>query len=188
MVGNDVNADRIDLITVTGANRGGESTFLRSVGVAHLMMQSGMFVTARALTASIADGVFTHFKREEDRSMSSGKLDEEHVRMSATVDLMRPGALLLCNESFMSTNEREGSDICTEIFPTLTGLGVRVVLVTHLYDFAQRLCAAPDIRTLVLTAAREDDGARSFQLTPGTPSPTAHAADLYTKIFGRPLT
>ena len=31
---------------VTGANTGGKSTFLRSVGLAHLMMQAGMFVSA----------------------------------------------------------------------------------------------------------------------------------------------
>jgi hypothetical protein len=32
---------------ITGANSGGKSTFLRSLGLAELMMQSGLFVTAR---------------------------------------------------------------------------------------------------------------------------------------------
>jgi predicted ATPase len=39
VVSNDVNADGASLIMITGANQGGKSTFLRSVGLAQLMMQ-----------------------------------------------------------------------------------------------------------------------------------------------------
>ncbi|MFF5259832.1 hypothetical protein ACFY4C_12865 [Actinomadura viridis] len=187
VVDNDVAADGIDLVVITGANRGGKTTFLRSVGLAHLMMQSGMFVTARSLAASMVGGVFTHFKREEDASMTSGRLDEELARMSAVVDALRTGDLVLCNESFMSTNEREGSDISAEIVGALTDLGIRVMFVTHLHDFAQRMRTARPGRSLFLTAARGPDGERSYRLTPGTPSPTAHAADLYERIFGERL-
>ena len=45
-MGNDLSADSKALVVVTGANRGGKTTFLRSVGLAHLMMQCGMFVAA----------------------------------------------------------------------------------------------------------------------------------------------
>ena len=54
VVGNDANADRQDLVMVTGANQGGKSTFLRSVGLAQLMMQCGMFVPAEAFCSKPA--------------------------------------------------------------------------------------------------------------------------------------
>ena len=38
---------------ITGANQGGKSTFLRSVGLAQVMMQSGLFVGAEAFGANI---------------------------------------------------------------------------------------------------------------------------------------
>src|SRR6266498_497544 len=41
VVGNDVHADDKALVMITGANQGGKSTSLRSVGVAQLMMQCG---------------------------------------------------------------------------------------------------------------------------------------------------
>ncbi len=90
VVGNDANADRKALVIVTGANQGGKSTFLRSVGLAQLMMQCGMFVSADYFCSSVCDGLFTHFKREEDPGMKSGKLDEELRRMSDIVDHVRP--------------------------------------------------------------------------------------------------
>jgi DNA mismatch repair ATPase MutS len=108
VVGNDVAGDGKTLVVITGANRGGKSTLLRGMGLAQLMMQCGMFVAAESFRANVCNGVFTHFKREEDAGMKSGKLDEELGRMSAIVDRVAPGSILLLNESFASTNEREG--------------------------------------------------------------------------------
>ena len=54
-VGNDVDADGKSLVMITGANQGGKSTLLRSLGLAHLMMQCGMFVGARSFRANVCD-------------------------------------------------------------------------------------------------------------------------------------
>ena len=104
---------------LTGANRGGKSTFLRSVGSTQLMLQAGMFVPAIGFRANLCDGLFTHFKREEDPSMKSGKLDEELGRMGALVAQVKPSSMFLFNESFTATNEREGSEIATQIVTAL---------------------------------------------------------------------
>jgi DNA mismatch repair ATPase MutS len=77
-----VNADGKSLVMITGVNQGGKSTLLRGLGLAHLMMQAGMFVGARSFRAGVCNGVFTHYKREEDTAMEGGKLDEELRRMS----------------------------------------------------------------------------------------------------------
>jgi len=95
VVGNDLNAGYKDIVIITGANTGGKSTFLRSVGLAHLMMQAGMFVSAGSFTSEVCDGIFTHYKREEDASMESGKLDEELSRMSQIVDEVKSYFFLL---------------------------------------------------------------------------------------------
>lgn len=183
VVGNDVHADEKSLIIVTGANQGGKSTFLRSIGVAQLMMQSGMFVPAQEFRASVCRGVFTHFTREEDASMTSGKLDEELRRMSAIADVISPDGLLLCNESFAATNEREGSEIARQVFRALTESGVRVFLVTHLYDLAHGFYAEGRASALFLRAERQPDGRRTFRIVEGEPLPTSFGADSYARIF-----
>ena len=184
VTGNDVAADGRQLIMITGANQGGKSTLLRSVGQAQLMLQAGMFAPARELTGSACSGVFTHYKREEDATMERGKLDEELDRMSAITDWIRPDGLLLCNESFASTNEREGSQIAREIIRALTEAGIRIVFVTHLYDLAESIHARSDGRVLFLRAERETDGSRTYRLPEGDPLPTSYGEDLYQEAFG----
>jgi MutS domain V len=186
VTGNDIDADGKSLIVVTGANEGGKSTFLRSVGAAQVMMQAGMFVTARSFRANVRDGVFTHFKREEDATMTHGKFDEELARMNAIADHITPTSLLLCNESFASTNEREGSEIARGIVSAMIESGVKVIYVTHLYDLASSLYARHDPADAFLRAERRPDGARTFRLIPGEPEPTSYGEDSFRRVFGVP--
>lgn len=183
VVGNDGDLDKKNLVIITGANQGGKSTFLRSIGLAQLMMQCGMFVGAESFCASVCLGVFTHFKREEDANMRSGKFDEELKRMSEIVDRIRPGSLLLLNESFAATNEREGSEVARQISQALVEAGVRILFVTHFYELAQRFFAEGRDDTVFLRAERRPDGRRTFRIREGEPLATSHGEDLYYRIF-----
>nr|WP_246461177.1 hypothetical protein [Nocardia transvalensis] len=185
VVGNDIDAAGRSLIVVTGANSGGKSTFLRSLGAAQAMMQAGMFVVADSFEADVRDGVFTHFVTDEDRTMSHGKLVDELARMSEIVDRAGPNALLLCNESFSSTSERDAARIAGPLIEGLVAAGVRVVFVTHLYEFAHRRYEFAHPADLFLRAGHHTDGTRTFRVTPGPPEPTSHAADVFHRIFGR---
>lgn len=183
-VGNDIAGDDKQLIIVTGANQGGKSTFLRSLGLAQLMMQAGLFVVAEQFEASVVDGVFTHYKRGEDSGMQSGKFDEELRRMDALVSGMTSYPLVLFNESFASTNEREGSEVARQIVDALLEHSARVVFVTHMYEFAHAFEVRHADSVLFLRADRRDDGSRSFSLVAGPPSDTGFGHDLYLKVFG----
>jgi DNA mismatch repair ATPase MutS len=184
VVGNDVDADGKSLVIITGANSGGKSTFLRSAGLAQLMMQCGMFATARSLRASVCRGIFTHFIREEDPAMISGRLDEELARMSTIADQISPHCLILFNESFAATNEREGSDIGRQIVRALLEAGIRVFFVTHQFDFADSFYRQRPDSALFLRAPRQPDGQRTFKLTVAKPLPTSYGEDIYYHIGG----
>ncbi len=183
VVGNDVIADDKDLVIVTGANQGGKTTFLRSVGLAQLMMQCGMFVPAESFGAEVCDGIFIHFKREEDNTMRSGKFDEELSRMNDIADRVRPNAILLFNESFAATNEREGSEIARQIVRALLEAKIKVFFVTHLFDFAHGWFEEKLSNALFLRAERQADGQRTFRMIEAEPLDTSYGEDLYRKIF-----
>ena len=184
VIGNDVDAAAKPLVIITGASSGGKSTFLRSVGLAQLMLQAGMFVTARSFESGVCTQVFTHFIREEDASMLSGRLDEELARMSGIADHLGPDCLVLFNESFAATNEREGSEIGRQVVQALLKAGVRVCFVTHQFDFADSFRREQPDGTLSLRAPRQPDGQRTFRLEVAEPLPTSFGQDIYYRIGG----
>lgn len=186
VVGNDLSADDKNMVVITGANQGGKSTFLRGVGLAQLMMQCGMFVAAESFRGNLCSAVFTHYRREEDATMKSGKLDEELARMSDIVDHMTPASMVLFNESFAATNEREGSQIAIQIVDALTEAGTKVFFVTHLYEFAHDLHDRELPGAKFLRAERQADGTRTFRLSEGEPLQTSYGEDLYHRIFEVP--
>lgn len=182
--GHDADGDGRTVLVVTGANSGGKTTFLRSVGVAQLMMQAGMFVTASSFRASLCSGVFTHFAGSEDRTMNRGRLEQELARMASLAPQLQPGAMVLFNESFHSTNEREGSEISRQIVRALRDTGHRVVFVTHQYDFAHSFADPRRSDTLFLRAEPPGAGLGGYRLIQAPPLPSAYGPELYHSVFG----
>lgn len=180
-IGNDYEGHDKELYIITGANQGGKTTFLRSLGQAQMMSQCGMFACASMFAVPIRRCLYTHFKKEEDHALNSGKLDEELVRMSGIADHLSAGCMILFNESFASTNEREGSEISNQITRALIENGIEVFSVTHLYTFAEEYLHTQ--HTQFLRAQRLEDGERTFRLVQGEPLETAFGEDLYRKIF-----
>ncbi|MCR4584149.1 MAG: hypothetical protein K5686_00350 [Lachnospiraceae bacterium] len=186
VIGNTCSLKGKDLLIVTGANQGGKSTFLRSIGIAQLMMQCGLMVTAQSYRSGIFPRIFVHFTRREDSEMNSGRLDEELGRMDKIVSHIGEGSLLLLNESFATTTEKEGSVIAYDIIKALKEAGVRILTVTHLLSFARRVheeaADAPSAGVAFLSAERKADGTRTFRMIPHEPELTSFGLDLYEEI------
>ena len=188
VIGNSCCFKKKDLLIVTGANQGGKSTFLRSIGIAQVMMQCGLMVTAEAYSAGIFPHLFVHFTRREDSAMNSGRLDEELGRMDKIVEQLGDGSLLLLNESFATTTEKDGSVIAYDITRALKEAGVRILTVTHLLGFARRIheetADDPESGVEFLSAERKQDGTRTFHMIRHDPELTSFGLDLYRAIVG----
>lgn len=183
VVGNDLHLEGKEVTMVTGANQGGKSTFLRSVGLAQLMMRAGMYVAADSFRANVCEDLFTHYKREEDATLASGKLDEELSRMSDIAEHLRPNCMLLCNESFASTNEQEGSEIADQIIHALMDKRIQIIFVTHFYELANGLFEQHLPTVAFLRAERLADGGRTYRMIVGPPEESSHGVDLYQEVF-----
>jgi len=94
--------------------------------------------------------------------------------------------MLLFNESFAATNEREGSDIAGQIVRALLEKRAKVFYVTHSYEFASHYFDERVDGALFLRAVRKEDGTRTFQLVEGKPLETSYGADLYNEVFSAP--
>ncbi|MBQ2032541.1 MAG: hypothetical protein II483_10085, partial [Lachnospiraceae bacterium] len=189
VIGNTCELRGKDVLIVTGANQGGKSTFLRSVSLAQVMMQSGLPVAASQFQSGIFPRIFVQFTRREDSAMNSGRLDEELRRMNGIVEHVGDGSLVILNESFATTTEKEGSVIAYDIIRALAEAGVRVLTVTHLLSFAKRVYEeeknVPDSPVEFLSAERLPDGTRTFRMIRSEPELTSFGLDLYDAVVGQ---
>ncbi len=187
-VGNTCDMEERMLLVITGANQGGKSTFLRSIGIAQIMMQCGLPVIASKFESGIFPSFFTHFTRREDSAMNSGRLDEELNRMSQIIDNLEKNSMVLLNESFATTTEKEGSLIAYDIVKALVEADVKVLTVTHLLSFAQRIYQESKeyAKTNIefFTAERGEKGKRTYHMIQHEPELTSFGMDLYERIIG----
>lgn len=177
-------SDDCRLHVISGANQGGKSTFLRSVGIAQVMMQAGLFVPATYFESSLYDNIVTHFTRREDSSMNSGRLVEEMKRMNQIVDMISGKSLILMNESFSSTTEKEGSQIAEQIIQAMYDSGVTIFMVTHLFAFANQMYQKKLEAARFMSAERREDGTRTFRMIDHEPTETSYGLDLYRELIG----
>lgn len=175
-------SDDCHLHVISGANQGGKSTFLRSVGIAQVMMQAGLFVPAAYFVSPLYDTIMTHFTRREDSSMNSGRLVEEMKRMNIMIERMSRRSMVLMNESFSSTTEKEGSQVAENVIQALFDCGVTVWMVTHLFAFADGLYQKGISGMRFMIAERNEDGSRTFHMLDGKPEQTSYGMDLYEEV------
>lgn len=182
-VGNTLTLNQYRLLIITGANQGGKSTFLRSLGMAQVMMQCGMFVGAKTYTGFISKGIYSHFRNEEDADMKSGKFDEELRRLNKIIDCIKPGATIFLNESFAATNEKEGTEIARQVTNAFLEKGINICFVTHFYEYAISYYNLHRPGDIFLIAERSENGERTYRLIEGEPKRTSYGMDLYKSIF-----
>ena len=181
-VGNSLVLKDNRMTLITGANQGGKSTFLRSYGIAQVLMQCGMPVPAGKFSAPVYPQIFTHFTRSEDEQLNNGRLSEELQRMSNMVEKAVPNSLFLLNESFASTTEKEGSKIAEGILNAFYKKNISTMMVTHLYQLAKKKYEEAKEGSHFLVAERTENGTRTFKMLKGEPTYTSFGTDLFKVI------
>jgi len=169
---NNVNMANGKILIVTGHNRGGKTTFLKSVGIAQIMAQAGIFVPAEEYSCPVYQGVLTHFPSGEDETLGDGKLAEELKRLKKDFHMLKGGGLALFNESFSTTTTKEGAEIGIDVLKAVRYSGSHALFVTHLMELAKNRHLIGD--TLSLTT----ENASSHKITEGEPVADIRAYEL----------
>ncbi len=178
----DVETEGGLAVVVTGANRGGKTTSLKAVGQSLVLARAGLFVPAEEFVLPSTGAVYTHLPRQEDRTLSYGKFEEEVKRFSDIVKSLRRGDYVLMDESFSSTNQVEASVVAEEVVAALVDSGVYVFYVIFLQDFLNRFLDRYREKAVLLVPEVQQDGTRTFRLVRGRPTP-GYAIDIWRKYM-----
>lgn len=169
---NEIDMEKGKILIVTGYNRGGKTTFLKSIGIAQIMAQAGIFVPADEYSCPVYQGILTHFPSGEDETLGDGKLAEEFKRLKKDFHMLKGGGLALFNESFSTTTSKEGAEIGADVLRAVNESGSHAVFVTHLMELAEKRGIIGN--TLSLTTETKD----SYKIKEGEPIPDIYAYEM----------
>lgn len=185
LVVNDLNLDDYgNILVLTGANRGGKTTFTQAVGQLYWLGMLGLYVGAASINIQAPDGLYSHFPNEEEETVLFGRLGEECDRFSGIFDKMTKHSVILMNESFAGTSHLESLTIAKESLSALQLMGATCLFNTHLHELALQVDELNKknlpVRFKNLISGSEEDH-QSFRIREGQPLGNSYAYDIAKK-------
>ncbi len=151
IVTNDVTMTAAEhLLVITGPNQGGKTAFARAIGQLHHLASIGVPVPASHAGVPLGEAVHTLFARAEDPGDLTGRLEAELTRARAILDALRPGSVVILNESFDSTTVDDALAINRALLGEIAQRGAIGVVVTFLGELA-----AFDAATVSMTSVMD---------------------------------
>ena len=124
--------DTATTIIITGPNAGGKSVTMKTVGLAVLMVQSGIPVPCDGESMfPVYDNVFVDIGDEQSLENDLSTFSSHVSRLARIVDEATAHSLVLIDEIGTGTDPSEGSALGAAILARLTGLRAHVVATTH---------------------------------------------------------
>lgn len=131
MVFQPLSLDTSTPVTViTGANMGGKSVLLKSIGLAVAMAQTGLLVPAKSFKFSLRDFIY-YSQQNEDPGQGLSTFGAEMQSLSAVLPKKDLGGLYLLDEPARGTNPWEGSALVKAIVTWLSNGNSLTVVATH---------------------------------------------------------
>ncbi len=139
IIKNDASFDEQGKIFIlTGANSGGKSVYLRSVGIAQVLFQLGLPVPAKEAEMQICHEIFSHFSAKAgDRS--GGRFENECKRVLRFYKEVTENSLVLLDEMFSTTGAYEGTIIAARILKQFAKVGCKCVYTTHMHELTSKI-------------------------------------------------
>lgn len=176
----DMNQKRLGFI-LTGANRGGKTTFTQMLGQIRVLAQLGLYVPCKSCTLSVVEGIYTHFPRMEEESVDLGRFGMECQRFVEIFKVMRANSFLLMNETFAGTSHLESLYVAGQGIKALLKYQYPFVYNTHLHQLFNEMTKDKKEYPLVSLVTDADIDSVSFKIKESLPIGKSYAKRIATK-------
>ena len=143
---------------LTGANGGGKTTYLRTVGIALSLLLLGCPMPCASAVVSVPSGIFTHFPRDE-RFEATGRFVEENRRVQKILSEMDGDSIVLLNETYSTTNEENAVEMTEKLADTLWEKKIFGLYITHQHSLKES-----EIPYLNVLIDENDSNRRTFRI------------------------
>lgn len=131
-VPNDIQLGETRLLLITGPNMGGKTATLKTLGLAVLMHQCGLYVAAATARLPIVRDVLVDIGDEQsiEASLSTFASHLKHLRY--VLRHAAPDTLVLIDELGSGTDPDEGAALAQALIETLLSQDARGIITSHL--------------------------------------------------------
>jgi hypothetical protein len=182
IIPNDIDFNETERIfLLTGANGGGKTTYLRTMGVGLVLFLNGLPIPAEDAEIYPFKAVFTHFPADE--SISKSRMVNERAKAESILEKADPDSVVMLNETFSSTNETSAIQESVELIVKLNERKAFTLFVTHqhgLSDYSDALdtCNVGYLEAVVL---HDEENTRTFKVIRKQPDHKSYAKDILEK-------
>ncbi|EYB68314.1 DNA mismatch repair protein MutS [Deinococcus phoenicis] len=131
-VANDIRLGETRLLLITGPNMGGKTATLKTLGLAVLMHQCGLYVAAASAKLPVVRDVLVDIGDEQsiEASLSTFASHLKHLRF--VLRHAAPDTLVLIDELGSGTDPDEGAALAQALIETLLAQDARGIITSHL--------------------------------------------------------
>ncbi len=184
IIPNDIDFNEEEgFFILTGANGGGKTTFVRTLGVSLILFLAGGRIPAVKAEIYPFNRIFTHFSAEEAFDSVSRLVDEEN-RAKEILKEANSDSVVLLNETFSSTSIKVSIEKSLKLTERLCSIGAYGVFVTHQYKVAEeapKIDAATKVGNLSAVVMSDDNNTRTFRIVKKMPDHKSYAFDVLYK-------
>jgi len=142
-------------LVITGPNTGGKTVFLKSIGLACLMVKAGLMISAASGSSlSFFRDVLADIGDEQSLEQSLSTFSSHLNNVIEIVQRAKGGCLVLLDEIGAGTDPREGSALAQATLEHLNQCGAMTVVTTHVGE----------LKTLAFSQAGFINGSFEFDL------------------------
>jgi DNA mismatch repair protein MutS len=156
----ELDAQKQQVMILTGPNMAGKSTILRQTALTVLMAQMGSFVPARKAEIGVVDRIFTRVGTSDDLA---GGRSTFMVEMNETANILRhstPSSLVILDEIGRGTSTYDGLSIAWAVAEALHdrgGKGVRTLFATHYHELTELVAAKERVKNFNIAVREWND-------------------------------
>ncbi len=185
IVANDIFFDKNGKIFIlTGANSGGKSVYLRSVGVAQVIFQLGLPLPAKKAEMTIFESLFSCF-RGRIKDKVGGSLENECKMVASICEKVTERSLVLFDEVFSTTSSYDACLIAEKVIEHFARTGCAALYVTHIHElieYAGCINENPGIKSKIdFLSAGYAGGNRSYKIIREKCNYGSAAMDIFKK-------